>query len=39
MMRGEPFFSNTHRTFIKTDYEPGQTASLSKFTMRRKTLL
>ena len=39
MIRGEPFFSNTHRTFIKTDYEPGQTASLSKFTMRRKTLL
>ena len=39
MIKGEPFFSNTHRTFIKIDYNPGYTASLSKFTMRRKGLL
>lgn len=35
MTREDSFFSNTHRTFIKIDYEPNHTASLSIFSMEK----
>lgn len=35
MIREDSVFSNTHRTFIKTVYEPSHTANLSVFSIEK----